>query len=186
MIRPMMTTVLALVAMAAAPAAAQSTATLRGVDVYRSVILDSARAEALFGPRLKEYVKLRNSKRPASDAKAEEIRKAIEQEALKKPGIIFASLRFVEFYTSVDHAMFASFDIVDEADRGRLAFAPRPTGRVPEPGGLLTAWKQYSELGAALSRQGRMAIDRPECPGFYCLWGGPTPELAALQQKRLH
>lgn len=183
MIRPMLTFILALAMSGAAPAAAQSSATLRGVDVYRSAALDAARAEAQFGGKLKEYVTLRNSKRPASDARAEEVRKAIEKEVAKKPGIMFVSLRFIEYYTSVDHAMYASFDVVDEADRGRLAFAPRPVDRVPEPGGLLTAWKQYSELGAAMSRQGRMAIDRPECPGFYCLWGAPTPELAALQQK---
>ncbi|MDX6768974.1 MAG: HEAT repeat domain-containing protein [Elusimicrobiota bacterium] len=179
----MMNLLLALAALGAAPAAAQSTATLRGVDVYRSVVFDAAKAEAQFGGKLKEYVLLRNSKRPASDAKAEELRKAIEAEVAKKPGVAFAALRVSEYYTSVDHAMYATFDVVDEADRDRLAFAPRPTGKVPDPAGLLAAWKQYAELGAALSRQGRMPIERPDCPGFYCLWGAATPELAALQQK---
>jgi hypothetical protein len=169
--------------LAAAPAAAQSSATLRGVDVYRSTLLDAAQAEAQFGARLKEYVAHRNVKRPAALAKAEEIRASIEKDVAKKPGIAFAAVRVVEYYTSVDHALYVSIDVVDEAERGRLAFAPAPSRRVADPAGLLATWKQYNELGAALSRQGKMPIDRPECPGFYCIWGAATPELAALQQK---
>lgn len=183
MIRPMMRLVLLAGLLAPLSASAQSTATLRGVDVYRSAVLDSARAESLYGAKLREYVALRNSKRSASDAKAEEIRRGIEQEARKLPGVAFVALRVVEYFTSVDHAMYATFDVVDQADSGRLAFAPAPARKLPDPAGLLAAWKQYSELGSALSRQGRMAIDRPDCPGFYCLWGGATPELDALQKK---
>lgn len=179
----MLRILLAAGALGAAPAAAQSTATLRGVDVYRSAALDPAQAEALYGARLREYVMLRNSKRRASDAKAEELRRQIERDAAKRPGIAFVSLRIVEYFTSVDHAMYATFDVVDEADRYRLAFMPRPARKVPDPDGLLAAWKQYAELGSALSRQGRMPIDRPDCPGFYCLWGAATPELEALQRK---
>lgn len=179
----MLRLLLASAALGAAPAAAQSTATLRGVDVYRSAVLDSARAETLYGAQLREYVQLRNSKRPASDAKAEEIRRRLERAAAKLPGVAFVSLRVVEYFTSVDHALYATFDVVDANDGQRMAFAPRPARKAADPGGLLAAWKQYAELGAALSRQGRMPIDRPECPGFYCLWGAATPELAALQQK---
>ena len=183
MISPMVRTLLTCLALIAAPAAAQSSATLRAVDVYRSAHLDHVKAEALYGAKLKEYVLLRNSKRPASNAKAEEIRRAIEADVRKRPGVAFAALRIVEYFTSVDHAMYATFDIVDEAERGRMAFAPAPSRKTPDPLGLLATWKQYSELGSQLSRQGRMPVDRPECPGFYCLWGGATPELAALQNK---
>ncbi len=28
-----------------------------------------------------------------------------------------------------------------------------------------------------------MPVDRPDCPGFYCLWGGATPGLDALQKR---
>lgn len=170
-------------ALVAAPAFAQSSATLRGVDVYRSAHLDAAQVEQQFGARLKEYVAQRNVKRPAALAKAEEIRAAIEKDVAKRPGVAFAAVRVVEYYTSSDHALYVSVDVVDEAERGRLAFAPAPTRRLPDPNGLLATWKQYSDLGAALSRQGKMPIDRPECPAFYCLWGDATPELAALQKK---
>jgi hypothetical protein len=54
---------------------------------------------------------------------------------------------------------------------------------MPDPDGLLAGWKSYYEIGSALSKRGEMPVDRPDCPGFYCLWGGPTPELDALQKR---
>lgn len=181
-IAAMMTLLMSLL-LAAAPACAQSTATLRGLDVYRSTVLSNDKAGALFGRRITEIVFLRNQHRPASIEKAEAIRKAIGREAAKLPGIAYAGLTISEYFTSVDHAMYATFDIVDEADRGRLGFAPAPKKTMADPDGLLAAWKSYYELGSALSRRGQMPVDRPDCPGFYCLWGGVTPELDALQNK---
>jgi hypothetical protein len=172
-----------LLAAAPSPARAQSTATLRGVDVYRSAVLTTDKAKELFGRRIAEIVVLRNHRRPASTEKSEVIRKQIEREAATIPGIAHAGLTLTEYFTSVDHAMYATFDIVDESDRGRLAFAPEPKKATSDPGGLVAAWKSYYDLGSALSRRGQMPVDRPDCPGFYCLWGGATPELDALQQK---
>jgi|CXWL01.1.fsa_nt_gi hypothetical protein len=164
-------------------AAAQSTATLRGVDVYRSTILTTEKARMLFSDRLREIVELRNKHQPVANEKAEALRKKLEKEARAFPGIAHVSLSVSEYFTSVDHAMYATFDVVDEVDRSRLAFLPKPTRTMRDPDGLLAAWKQYYDVGSALSRRGQMPVDRPDCPGFYCLWGGPTPELAALQKK---
>ncbi len=172
-----------LLAAAPSPARAQSTATLRGIDVYRSAVLTPEKAKELFGRRIAELVALRNQRRPASSDKAEVLRAAMEKEAAKLPGIAYAGLTLSEHFTSVDHAMYATFDIVDEADRGRLAFAPEPRRKTSDPEGLLAAWKAYYDLGAALARRGEMPVDRPDCPGFFCQWGGATPELDALQRK---
>ncbi len=183
-IAAMMTLLMSLLLAAApVPARAQSTATLRGIDVYRSTVLTADKARELFGRRINEIVLLRNQRRPGSTEKAEAIRKAIEQEAAKTPGIVDARLTLTEYFTSVDHAMYVIFDIVDESDRGRLAFAPESKKNTSDPNGLLAAWKSYYDLGSALSRRGQMPVDRPDCPGFYCLWGAATPELAVLQQK---
>jgi hypothetical protein len=172
-----------LLAAVPSPARAQSTATLRGFDVYRSTVLTPYKAKELFGRRVAEILVLRNQRRPASLEKSEVIRKQIEREAAMIPGIAHAGLTLTEYFTSVDHALYATFDIVDESDRGRLAFSPEPKKATSDPGGLVAAWKSYYDLGAALSRRGQMPVDRPDCPGFYCLWGGATPELADLQQK---
>lgn len=172
-----------LLAAAPIPARAQSTATLRGIDVYRSTVLSPEKAKSLYGRTIAEIVILRNHRRPASSDKAEALRQQIEREAAKLPGVAYAGLTLSEHFTSVDHAMYVTFDIVDEADRGRLAFAPQPTRKTTDPEGLLAAWKSYYDLGSALARRGEMPVDRPDCPGFYCLWGAPTPELGALQDK---
>lgn len=177
----MMTLLMSLL-LTASPARAQSTATLRGIDVYRSTALTPDKARALYGQRINEIVILLNHHRPASAEKAEAVRKSIERDAAKLPGVADAGVAISEYFTSVDHAMYVTFDIVDESDRGRLAFTPAPKKKMPDPAGLLAAWKSYYDLGSLLSRRGQMPVDRPACPGFYCLWGG-TPELDALQEK---
>lgn len=166
---------------AALPARAQSTATLRGIDVYRSAVLPSAAARARFEARLLEYVGLVNLHKPGLDDKAEKLRAAMEKEAASLPGVAQAELRVTEYFTSVDHGMYAMFDVVDKADASRLAFTPAPKGSVEDPEGVLSVWRGYVARGDAYSRRGELPIDRPDCPGFYCLWGG-KPELDAAHK----
>jgi len=171
-----------LAVLAAVPARAQSTATLRGVDVYRSAVLSSEEARVRYNDRFVEYVHLRNLQDPKAEAKAEKIRQEAEAEVAARPGVVFAELSFAEFFTSEDHAMYAVFDVVDKADASRLEFAPAPKGSLPDPEGLLSGWKRYMELGENLSQRGEMSFDRPNCPGFYCLWSG-TAEIESLQES---
>jgi hypothetical protein len=159
---------------------AQSTATLRGIDVYRSAVLTPEGARQRFEPRLREYVKLRNEATPGANDRAEALRRTIQKEAAAIPGIDWAELSVSEYFTSVDHAMYAVFDAVDKDDASRMAFAPAPKGATHDPNEVLAAWRKYVADGEALSRRGEMGVDRPNCPGFYCLWGG-TPELDAAQ-----
>ena len=161
---------------------AQSTATLRGVDVYRSAVLTPPEAKRLFGEKLREYVTLHNARTPGALEKAEADRVSMEKQAAALPGVAFAELHMTEYFTSVDHAMYAVFDVVDAADASRLAFAPAPKAHLADPAGLLAAWRKYVALGEEISRRGAMPIDRPACPGLYCLWGG-TPELDAAQKE---
>jgi hypothetical protein len=104
----------------------------------------------------------------------------MEKETEALPGIAWAELHVSEYFTSVDHALYAVFDVVDEADASRLAFAPAPKGGGSDPAGLLAAWRKYVVAGEVVSQRGEMTVDRPNCPGFYCLWGG-TPDLDAAQ-----
>lgn len=165
---------------AAVQAGAQSTSTLRGVDVYRSAILTPAAAQSRFGARLREYVMLRNARTPGALENAERKRIEMSKEAAALPGVAYAELNVLDYFTSVDHAMYALFDVVDADDASRLAFTPAPKAHLADPAGLLAAWRKYVALGEELSRRGAMPLDRPACPGFYCLWGG-TPELDEAQ-----
>ncbi len=165
----------------AAGVRAQSTATLRGIDVYRSAVLSPEAAGARFGERLHEYVMARNAGSRGAREHAEALRVEMEKEAAHLPGVLSAELRVTEYFTSVDHAMYAVFDVVDQADASRLAFARAPKGSPKDPGGLLRAWRAYVKAGEVVSLRGEMPVERPACPGFYCLWGG-TPELDAAQK----
>lgn len=167
---------------AALSARAQSTATLRGVDVYRSAVLTPAAAQSRFGERLRLYVGLRNARTPGALEKAEALRAEMTKEAAALPGVASAELQVTEYFTSVDHAMYAVFDVVDAADASRLAFTPAPKAHLKDPGGVLAAWRRYVALGEAISRRGELPIERPACPGLYCLWGG-RPELDAAQKE---
>lgn len=171
----------ALLSLASLPAAAQSTATLRGLDVYRSAVLTDAKAQELFATRLKLYVTDRNDGTPGALEKAEALRVEMEKQARALPGVKWVDFHVSEYFTSVDHAMYAGFDVVDEADASRLAFTPEPKGKLGDPDGAIAAWRAFGARGEALSRRGEMSLDRPNCPGFYCLWGG-TPEMDAAQQ----
>ena len=91
----------------ALPARAQSTATLRGIDVYRSAVLTPAAARARFGERLRQYVGLRNARTPGALEKAEALRAEMTKEAAALPGVASAELQVTEYFTSVDHAMYA-------------------------------------------------------------------------------
>lgn len=174
---------LLVVALTAAPCAfAQSSATLRAIDVYRSSALPTGEARKRFSAGLREIVNLRNAHRPVTDEKAEIQLRRIEREAAATPGVLSASVHLSEYFTSVDHAIYVVFDVVDAVDSSRLAFTPAPKARIPDPDGLLAAWKSFVEAGETLSRRGQMPVERPTCPGFYCLWGG-TPELDAAHAR---
>jgi hypothetical protein len=80
-------------------ARAQSTATLRGLDVYRSVALTDAAAHAKFDERLHQYVSFRNAGTPGALEKAEALRRAMEKEAAAVPGVIWAELHVFEYFT---------------------------------------------------------------------------------------
>jgi hypothetical protein len=173
----------ALLLAALAPAGrAQSAATLRGVDVYRSAVLSAPQAKRRYGAELQAYVRLRNAQEPAADRKAEALRRRIAARVAALKGVAWADLTVTEHVTPQDDSLYAVFDVVDRADAARLAFAPAPRARLADPGGLLAAWRRYSALGESLARAGTIGFARPDCPGFYCLWGG-TPALDAAQRE---
>ncbi|MDE2489648.1 MAG: HEAT repeat domain-containing protein [Elusimicrobia bacterium] len=172
----------ALLLAALAPSArAQSSAPLRGIDVYRSSVLSADEAKTRYGAELQAYVRLRDARRPASDRKAEALRRRIVAQVAALKGIAWVDLTVTEHVTPKDDALYAIFDVVDRADASRLAFAPAPEGPRADPGGLLAAWRRYAALGESLARAGKISFSRPDCPGFYCLWGG-APELDEAQK----
>lgn len=168
----------------AAPAGAQSSATLRGVDVYRSEQVAVFKLEELFGQQLQSYVRLRNDGRKNQLKTAERLQDDVEEGVRKLGKFAYAAMHYGRYLTSAEQTAYITFDLVDAKDaKTRMPFVPSPSGSPPDPEGLVAAWRQYSELGRQNRLQGDLSLDRPSCPAFYCSWGSPTPELAALEKK---
>lgn len=162
---------------------AQSSATLRGVDVYRSATLTEEQVEVL-RPRLVLYTQLRDSRTKANQRAQLRLRKELIEKVSARGDFAFVDLHYGQYVTSTDHAAFITIDVVDKADApARMPFRPAPAGRIPDPEGLLTSWDQYIEAGQRARREGAAVYERPDCPAFFCLYGSQTPELAAFERR---
>lgn len=177
-------TALALLLAAAGPALAQSTATLKGVDLFRSDQVSIEDVRQKVDRQLESFLRQRNDGR-RSALKTSERTKAQIEDAIRRLGkFAFVSLSYNEYVTSADHTAYVTFDVVDQKDaEARMPFRAAPAGSVEDPAGLIAAWHEYAALGQALSSQGLLSTDRPDCPGFFCLYGSATPELAALEKR---
>ena len=167
---------IALMALGAVSANAQSTATLRGIDVYRSNLLTEAEARKRFEIRLRQYVSYRNQALPSGDEKAEALRLEMEKEVAGMPGIKSVELHVSEYFTSTDHAMYAMFDVVDVADATRLASLRLRTGS--------SAIRMVSSLcGGPTWRSERRCPVAVNCPTTGPIARGITACGAALQNS---
>lgn len=174
-----------LLALWAAPAFAQSSATLKGMDLYRSETVTLDKIDKACSPLIESYVRLRNDGRKSAVQAAEKLKAQIDEELRKLGDLAFARMNFGEYMSSGEHAAYITFDLVDAKDaKTRMPFRPVPSGHPKDPEDLVAAWQQYSELGLSLAREGTIpATEHPSCPAYHCLWGSPTPELEALERR---
>ncbi|MBI4375690.1 MAG: HEAT repeat domain-containing protein [Elusimicrobia bacterium] len=157
---------------------------LKGVDLYRSQQLALERVDKELSGKIQAYMRLRGDSRKSLQRSAQKLHSDIEAAVGKMGRFAFVRMDYAEFATSASHDAYITFDLVDEADAAkRMPFRPRPKGSIPDPDGLIAAWTGYSELGYSLIAQGLLGSSPPRCPGYYCLWGPATPELAALERQ---
>lgn len=178
--------VLAVVCLLCPSARAQSSATLKGIDLYRSdrVTLDQILAEV--NPQIKTYLSLRNSGNWGLAKRAETVKADIEGKVRALGGFAYASLYYGEYFTSAQHSAYITFDVVDATSAAtRLDFKPVPKETVKDPGGLLALWKQYSDLGNSLQMKGELVAEDPRCAGFSCFWGSETAALETFEKQFL-
>ncbi|MBI5209002.1 MAG: HEAT repeat domain-containing protein [Elusimicrobia bacterium] len=170
----------------ARPAAASSlsSTSLRGFDVYGSTVVTEESLGGSFDGMLHDYITLRNDGRKLYLARAESLKAHVESELRSMADLAYADMYYGDYFTTSGRAAYITFDLVDMKDaKARMPFRPAPVGSVADPGGLLAAWQEYSDLGMSLRLKGILPADRPSCPAFYCTWGSATPELAALESR---
>ena len=173
----------AVLAVLAVPARADvpSTATLRGVDVYRSETVTPAVAVRLLGPKLALYVTHSNEGGAALKL-AEQLKGELESEMIRLGDFAYVGMNVGLTVRASVYDIVITFDVVDSKDAAeRMPFVPRPAGRLPDPGGLLGQWRVYWDLCAAARRQGEPVVERPACPAFYCPWVQSTDRIKELE-----
>lgn len=181
-----MRAILAALTVAACFAArAEAVATVKGLDVYRSRHLTAAQVREISGPLLDSFLKTRLENRRNTQRAVARLKGQVEAALRKASGAAFLQVHVGEYVTSAERAAYVTVDVVDPEDAAsRMPFRPAPQGQTLDPDGLLAAWQQYADAGDALFSQGQIdGSAHPSCPGFYCRWGSPTPELAALEKK---
>jgi len=135
-------------------ARAQSTATLRGVDVYRSKVLTSEEAHGRFDSRLREYVLLRNMRGPGSIAKAESLRREMEKETEASPASRGPNCTSRNISPpSITRCTRSSTLSTRQTPRASLRSGAER--RRVRPAGLLAAWRKYVVAGEVVSQRGR-------------------------------
>ncbi|HAM36026.1 MAG TPA: hypothetical protein DEB40_05415 [Elusimicrobia bacterium] len=169
--------------LAAPVGAIPSTATLQGVDVFRSERLTAVKVSAVLGRKIARYVSLLNAGGPALK-RAERLKAEMESQVRSLGDFAYVSLHVGRHVTASEYAITITFDVVDAQDAAtRMPFGPRPMGRLGDPGKLLARWRRYAALGAAMRRRGDLIVERPACAGFYCPWLAQTEEVKAFDRS---
>lgn len=155
-----------------------------GVDVYRSVQINSQQISEMFSPLIRDYVQLKNQRRPTANKRADGLKDRIENLVREQGKFAYVKMVYTEYYTSAKHSSYVTFDIVDAKDvKARMPFKASQSASIIDPEGLLEAWNQYSELGNDLRNRGELSFERPKCLAFHCIWGSATPELEAYERR---
>ncbi len=173
-----------LLASLAVPAGAvPSTATLQGVDVYRSETVTAVSVKRLLGEKIALFVKRTNEGGTALKF-AGQLKGDLEADVSRLGDVAYAGMHVGRSIRASANDLFITFDVVDAKDRlARMPFSAPPTGKLPDPGGLLAQWRGYWELCSAARSRGEPVSERPSCPSFYCPWVERTEQIRELEGR---
>ncbi|MBI3550693.1 MAG: HEAT repeat domain-containing protein [Elusimicrobia bacterium] len=163
-----------------------STATLAGIDVYRSDRITADDIRARYGEPIKSLVDKKNrlDRSKNSEKLAQDIIERIEDDIKTQWKVPFAKLVWTESSEKEGRLAYITIDVVEGKDeRIRLAFRLPGDKSFEDPQGLFALWDKYTELGWSLVRSGEVSMSRTECRSLFCQWGDPKPELKAMDDK---
>jgi hypothetical protein len=135
-------------------------ASLDRVDVFGSKQIDRATLIARWGEELAQIIRGAEVDRDSVTA--------LEQKLRAEPGIAYAKISVITYFKPRN--TFVTVDLVDEVDRAkRMTFAPQPTGKHEDPGGLVAMWSAYEEKALTLLAEGKMSPAAGDCPFWHCI-----------------
>lgn len=162
-----------------------SSSTIKSVEVFRTDQISAGGVAAQLGPLLSDWARLRFERRKDKVKETKRLEEQITSKVRDMGSFAFVAPYYGEYVTSAQRSVYLTFDVVDLTGfEARMPFRRPPAGKLADPGGLLAAWRQYDQKGLDLEARGLISTEEhPSCPGFYCLWGAPVPELATLEQR---
>jgi hypothetical protein len=169
----------------AAPArgASAASAPLPGIDVYRSKTVSRGAAARRLGPLARRYLARLAAGRPARP-RAEKLRAELLAGMSRLGDFAYVGVNVGRSVSASATDVTVTFDVVDAQDAAeRMPFGRRPSGRLPDPGGLLAQWRRYWALCSALRQKGEPVAERPACPALYCPWVQRTDAVRELESR---
>lgn len=146
-----------------APTGGEASALAR-FDVFGSKQVDRATVIAALRRPVTAFVEAAAGGKDTDAARAEVIA------GVRRLGAFaYVDLSSVTYFGGAQSGTFVTLDLVDEADRStRMAFAPAPTGQVPDPDGLLALWGEYEgKMWPVVNAAGGKTDTA--CPAWHCI-----------------
>jgi hypothetical protein len=140
---------------------------LKAIDVYGTVRIDVAAVKARWGDRIQRMLATEDdSERKKLET---EISDAIRAEHTQ---LGWVKLSVITYFQPEEQRSYLTIDAVEQADMAsRFRFRPAPQGSVPDPAGLIAAWKEYEATFFGLLQRNEISPRRVDCPAFHCLGG---------------
>lgn len=152
--------------------------TLEAIDLFGTSQITAEQVRARFGDSIRTMVRVRMT---GDRERARSIYDQVKAGIHAMGDFAYVELALVSYPER--EATYLTVDVVDEADRAeRMSFSSAPSGDVPDPGGLLAAWKEYEDVGLRLLMNGEISSS-PTCRAHHCLWGFDHPELAPYRDR---
>lgn len=152
-------------------AAAASSQTLEGMDVFGVAPKSIAELERCFGSAAREIVA---TAKGGNRTRALELEEALEQRIREAGGFEAVDIAIVH-YLDPDERVFLTFDVTRRGQAEGIRFRPQPCEEVPDPDGLLASWKEYEKAGSTVGFDDRPGL--PPCPAYHCVYGFDHPKL---------
>ncbi len=150
------------------------------LGVFGSNRINETILRQVLGKDLEEWLK----KGLKGDDSALELELKLADKVKNQFDLAYADWTVMQFFEPSDLAIHITLDVVEKSDiQKRMSFKSAPTGQFKDPGGLLSAWRDYEELGLSLVESGQLVPDAAKCPAVHCPFGHSHKKLKPFEKK---
>jgi hypothetical protein len=139
---------------------------LKAIDVYGTDRIDVVAVRARWGDPIQRMLATED------DSERTKLQTEISDAIRAEHKLGWVKLSVITYFQPEGQQSYLTIDAVEQADMAsRFRFRPVPQGSVPDPAGLIAAWKEYEATFFGLLRRSEISPKRVDCPAFHCLGG---------------